>query len=177
VSIRINRKAGLWGVLAVAALLPGSKVVGASAGYCLRFDGTNGYVSVAHSTALNAYPFTVSAWFRTISTAATAQSLASKYVDNSGNGWALILQNGNLRGFYYRSFANSAIDALSVSSVADGFWHHAALVVDANGGKLYLDGNVVGSGTWVGPQGAPTSTEPLQIGRYYTNATRILGLS
>ena len=164
-SIRINRKAGIWGVLAVAALLTGLKAWGASAGYCLRFDGTNGYVTVAHNSSLNAYPITVSAWFRTTSTSSVAQSLASKYADATGNGWALILQNGNLRGFYYRTFSNFAIDATSVSSVADGFWHCAALVIDVNGGKLYLDGNVVGSDL-----GSSVAVDPAAVPGYQSRA-------
>jgi hypothetical protein len=89
-------------------------------------------VQVAHNTNFNGYPFTVSAWFRTTNGAAIVQGIASKYLDGSGNGWVLVVQNGKLRGFNYRSFANYAIDATSLATVSDGFWHHAALVVDAS---------------------------------------------
>ena len=142
---------------------------------CLRFDGVNGYVQVPHNTDLNAYPLTASAWFRTTNGAAVVQGIVSKYQDASANGWTLVVQNGRLRGFYYRSFSNFALDAFPGTSVADGAWHHAAMTVDATGGKLYLDGVLVGSGTWASGGSASTSAEPLLIGRYYNYANRFLG--
>ena len=141
---------------------------------CLRFDGVSAYVSVPHNTNLNAYPFTASAWFRTTNGANVVQGLVTKSVD-TGNAWSLIVQSGRLRGFYYRSFANYAIDATSAASVADGAWHHAALTVDASGGKLFLDGVIVGSSAWTGPAGAMTLTDPLQIGRYFNYTTPLMG--
>ena len=142
---------------------------------CLKFDGANGYVQVPHDANLNAYPFTAAAWFRTSDTANVVQGIVSKYMDASGNGWSVVVQNSHLRAFYYRTFSNYAVDVTSAASVADGDWHHAALTVDASGGKLFLDGAQVGAGSWVGGAGAPTGTEPLQIGRYYTYAQRFLG--
>jgi len=140
----------------------------AGAGEALRFGNTNALVQVAHNTNFNGYPFTVSAWFRTTNGANIVQGIASKYLDGSGNGWTLVVQNGKLRGFFYRSFGNYAIDATSITSVSDGFWHHAALMVDASGGKLFLDGAMVGAAAWVGTPGTSTSTEPLVVGRYST---------
>ncbi len=141
----------------------------------LQFDGINGYVQVAHANDLNSYPFTATAWFRTTNAAAVVQGIVSKYADSSGNGWTLVVQSGQLRGFFLGPGWNLAMDATSAASVADGSWHHAALVVDPSGGKLYLDGLLVGSGTWVSAGQAPTDSEPLQIGRYHTYAARFLG--
>jgi len=141
----------------------------------LKFDGVTGYVQVPHHTNLNAYPLTVTGWFRTTNTVSLVQGIVSKYADGSGNGWSLFVQNGKLRGFYYRTFANFAIDATSVATVADGAWHHVAMVVDASGGKIFLDGNVVGSGTWPSTPSAPNNSEPLQIGRYHNYAQRFHG--
>jgi len=140
------------------------------AGNALKFSGGADYVSVAHDPALNSYPFTAMAWFRTANGASVVQGIVSKYADGSGNGWTLVVQNGHLRGFYYRgSFAAVAIDATSAAVVADGSWHHAALVVGSTGGILYLDGAVAGQASWSGAAGGTTSTEPLQIGQYSAN--------
>ena len=132
---------------------------------CLRFDGVTGYVQVPHNTNLNAYPLTASAWFRTTNGVSFVQGIVSKYADASGNGWAMFVQSGKLRGFYYRPGFIGAIDATSVANVADGGWHHAALTVDAAGGKLWLDGSVVGTGSWVSP-GPVTNSQPVLIGAY-----------
>jgi len=58
------------------------------------------------------------------------------------------------------------MDATSSAVVADGFWHHAAMVVDGSGGKLFLAGVQVGTGSWSGAAVPPTSADPLLIGRY-----------
>ena len=71
---------------------------------CLKFDGVNGYVQVPHNPNLNAYPLTASGWFRTTNSVSFVQGIVSKYADASGNGWSLFVQNGKLRGFFYRSF-------------------------------------------------------------------------
>jgi hypothetical protein len=141
----------------------------------LQFDGVGAYVQVAHKTNLNAFPLTVTAWFRTTNTANAVSGIVSKYVDGSGNGWFLVVQNGHLVGYYSAYLGNQAIYATSAASVADGFWHHAALAVDTTGGKLYLDGVQVGTGNWIVSPGAPTGTQPLQIGRYYNNTPPFLG--
>jgi len=148
------------------ALLTGHAL--ADAGSALRFDGVNPYVSVPHATNFNSYPFTVTAWFRTANASNVGQGIVSKYLDSSANGWALIVQNGRLRAFNYRNgnFLNFSIDATSTAVVADGFWHHAALTVDASGGKLFLDGAVVGANAWSGAAGGTTTTQPLSLGRY-----------
>lgn len=141
----------------------------------LTFDGATGYVQVPHHEDLNAYPLTVTGWFRTTNAVSPAQGIVSKYADGSGNGWSLFVANGRLRGFYYRTFANFAMDATSVASVADGAWHHVAMVVDASGGKIFLDGNVVGTGAWPSTPAAPNNSEPFQIGRYHNYAQRFHG--
>jgi hypothetical protein len=167
-----------WQVLAACLLL----LLGAihasaqSAGTALRFDGANGFVQGPTDAALNPYPFTVTAWFRTTNNT-TFQGIASKYADNSGNGWALAVQGGRLRGFLYRGggFGNFAIDAVSTATVADGAWHHAAMVVDINGGRLILDGVQVAASVWAGNPGAPVTVQPLQIGRYFNYPPRFQG--
>lgn len=134
----------------------------------MRFDGVNGYVQVAHTNDLNSYPFTSTAWFRTTNAANVQQGIVSKPVYGM-NGWSLCVDNGHLRGFFYINGnpANNAIDATSAASIADGSWHHAALVVDGSGGKLFLDGTVVGQSAWSGAAGGTTfSTDPLLIGRF-----------
>ncbi|MEI2726935.1 MAG: LamG domain-containing protein [Verrucomicrobiota bacterium] len=135
-------------------------------GSALRFGSSNALVQIAPNASFNSYPFTVSAWFRTTNGSNIVQGIAGKYLDGTGNGWALLVQNGKLRGFHYRTLANRSVDATSVATVADGFWHHAAMTVDASGGKLFLDGVPVGVNSWIGAAGGTASTEPLLVGRY-----------
>jgi hypothetical protein len=139
---------------------------------CLKLAGTGDMVSVAHAADLDAYPLTVSSWFRSGKNSAGVQVIAAKYVDSSFDGWALALQSGQLRGFFYShgSSANKAIDALSGTVVTDDGWHHAALVVGTNGGQLFLDGTIVASSSWTGTAGGNVNTTALTIGNL-TNPT------
>jgi Concanavalin A-like lectin/glucanases superfamily len=143
---------------------------------CLKFDGVNGYVQVAHNPDLDGYPFTATAWFRTTNTLNAFQGIVSKYVNSSGNGWCIMMQNGLLRAFYYRQVTNRAIDFTYATPITDGAWHHTAMTVDASGGKLWLDGVLVGSGSWLAPPGGTTGTDPLLIGRFDTVAARFQGV-
>ena len=139
----------------------------ADPGSALQFDGATTYVEVDDHGAFNVFPFTVSAWFRTTNSATLFQGLASHYVDATANGFFLLLQNGKLRGYYSAAPGHLAIDATAAVPSADGFWHHAALAVDSFGGRLYLDGVQVGTGTWNGATGAPTTAAPFLIGDYW----------
>ncbi len=142
-------------------------------GSTLRFDGTNGYVSVLHSAAFNSYPFTATAWIRTTNTGVAIQGIVSKYVDASGNGWTMIVSAGNVRAFLYRDFGNF-VD-LDGGFVADGRWHHIAFVADAGGGSIFVDGVLRKNVPRTGNPTAPTGTAPLQIGRYHTYPSRFQG--
>src|SRR5487761_2513239 len=103
----------IWWLLTVLAFgLVQSQVFALpGAGSALHYDGINGYVQVAHNPNLNSFPFTVTAWFRTTNTANVVSGIVSKYVNDSGTGWFLILRNGSLRGYYSRSIGNQAMDA------------------------------------------------------------------
>src|SRR5215469_3665834 len=78
----------------------------------------------------------------------------------------MTMQSGQLSAFYYRAgnIANKAINGLSGTLVNDGLWHHGTLVVDTNGGRLFLDGRLVVSNAWTGTMGAIGSTTPLTFG-------------
>jgi len=159
-TIAFRRLGWLWLSLSMAFSLF------AMPGTALRFNGTGSYASVAHNAALNAYPLTVTAWVHCLANSGGYQTVVSKYTNSSFDGWALqITPSGQLRGFYYRgaSGANKAIDNSTGTGpvITDGLWHHAALVVDAGSGRLYLDGNLLVSNTWSGVAGAITNTKPL----------------
>ena len=154
----------LWIAVVWAALIFGIAAKSDS-GTALRFNGLNSVVSISNNASLNAYPLTVSTWFRCQTGTLNQQVLVSKYFNTNYNGWALTIYNGFLRGFYYANGSgNKAIDTYSVPTVTDGTWHHAALVVDSGGGRLYLDGNMIATNSWSGTKGAVTTTAPVTLG-------------
>ncbi len=73
---------------------------------------------------------------------------------------------GDLR-FFVRNAAGTTSSAASATTVAaDGLWHHVVGVCDEAGGHvyLYLDGNLLKSGTITAGSGLLASTMPLTIG-------------
>jgi hypothetical protein len=149
------------------------------AGNCLRFNGTNGFVSVPHNAALNAYPLTVTAWVRTSRVALSYDAILNKYFGGSGNGYSFHIYNGRLRAWYFRdgvNFVYPADPGFDGGFIADGQWHHVALVIGPAGGTIYIDGSSLGTPQgWTGTPGAPTTAQPVTIGQYPTSASTVAG--
>ena len=144
----------------------------------LRFHGRGDFVRVAHSPELNPYPLTLAFWLRTTDTGGEARGLVGKYADTTLNGYALFLSEGRVRGWYFAEPGRGVWDgALGLDSgfVANGTWHHVALVVDDRGGRLFLNGNLRSSLAWSGAAGPTGTTVPLQFGRYSDYTTWLAG--
>ena len=166
-------------------MLAVSAVAQVGPGNALRFDGTNTYLTIPHAAAQDAFPLTTTAWIRTTNQDAVVRSVISKYFESSLNGWAMFMYGGHLRAWYFRNGTNYVWDGglgLDGGNIADGRWHHASFMVDATGGTLFVDGARIAFRSWTlssggvasGP-GPSTTTEPLQIGRYWTYTTPFRG--
>lgn len=135
----------------------------------LSFDGINEYVNVPHAPALNAYPLTLAAWFKTNSTSGV-RGIVNKYVVGSFNGYQVFLNDGKLCAWYLRDAATYVYGGggctFSVPGYNDDRWHHVAYVVDDAGGRLYVDGVLKGSQPWTGTPGAPSTTQPVHLAHY-----------
>jgi alpha-tubulin suppressor-like RCC1 family protein len=142
--------------------------------YALSFN--NQCVIIPHLGAQNAYPLTVMCWFQA-PTNTSGGALVNKYVSSSYNGYQIFLSGGHLLGWYFRDPANNVFSGgpLDAGPVNDGLWHHAAMVVDANGGRLYLDGLLRSSLPWSGAAGAVTTTAPLGLGIYQGDSVWVGG--
>jgi hypothetical protein len=157
----------------IAALAPpgveGAMLEWPPAGESTTFDGIDDQITFAHTAAQNAFPMSISAWFRTTSTTGV-RGLVNKYVGGSYNGYNVFFNNGALCAWFLRGPSNYVYDGggctHSTPGLNDGAWHHVVYVVDAAGAKLYVDGALRSSRAWTGAAGATTSTEPLRIGRY-----------
>jgi hypothetical protein len=138
-------------------------------GNALTFNGTSAYALVTYSPALDAYPLTVTAWFKTTQTN-TGAALVSKYYAGSLEGYQIYVDQTGIHAWYFRDSANNVYGALDGGPVADGQWHHVAFVVDAAGGRLYLDGTLRSTLAWTGTAGATTTTQPVYFGLYQGNS-------
>lgn len=150
----------------------------ANPGSALRYDGTNSFVQLSSSAAFNSFPLTVTAWVRTLEQDGQLRGVASKYVESSLNGWSVFVTSGHLRAWYFANPSSYIWDGglgLDGGFLADGAWHHVALVVDASGGRLVVDGVQKDYRAWTGTAGASSSADPLLIGRYWQYAPKFHG--
>src|SRR5439155_12070912 len=164
-----NRASGFPAlILSMLLFLTESARAQSGPGSALFIAGTVNYVAVPHTAAFNSLPITVMAWVNTIQTTGQ-QGLVNKYAANSLNGWNLFLLNGHVRAWYFVSSTRNVYgggDGLDGGFIADGTWHHIALVVDSSGASLYVDGINQFSRLWTGAFGAATTTQEVRIGSY-----------
>jgi hypothetical protein len=142
-----------------------------NAGTAIHFDGLNDAVEVAHNASLNVFPLTATAWVKTLQNTTDYFGVVNKYFGGSGNGYSLHIQNGRAYAWYFNgagSYVYPGDPGFGGTFVADGRWHHLALVIDASGGRLYVDGVQTASQGWFGTPSACTTTLPLTFGNYPT---------
>ena len=148
------------------------------AGAALELPGGTAMVQVAAAPDLNPFPLSITFWLQTTDMGADARGLVTKYEDSSFNGYALFLSAGHVRGWFFKDSVTYVWDGslgLDSGMVADGQWHHLAVVVDQSGGSLSVDGTQASTLNWTGTPGAPASTQPLQFGRYATYPVSLNG--
>jgi hypothetical protein len=158
------------------AVMNGAAWIGGPSGGAIAFDGVDDYVQVPNAAGLDPYPLTLTAWVRT--TAAGLHGVVNKYQPGSLNGYQIFVSGGNLCAWYFRDTTDYVWDGsgctLATPGYADGAWHHVALVIDAAGGRLYVDGVQKATRGWTGAPGATTSTADLNVARYPGTATPYL---
>jgi len=111
----------------------------------LSFDGTDDYMDIPDSTALETTAFTWSAWF--YCTAINRYNIIVDTATNSGtfNGYELFVKNNDNK---IRFASYSSADALdSTTVVAANTWYHVAATHESGSDKLYVNGTLEASGS------------------------------
>jgi len=126
--------------------ISGAAWASGKSGTALRFDGSNDYISVAHSASQNpvaSYSFEI--WFKANDTAAD-RGLFGKW---SGAGsayayWAGINRGGTRPGCISFCIYNGSVNCFDIpgTNVSDGNWHHFIGTYSATDGyqRTYIDG-------------------------------------
>jgi len=161
---------------ATGTLLNGPLRVPGRLGQALSFNGVDQGVIVPHAAVHDAYPLSVSLW---MSTTTSAQGgLVNKYLPSSMNGYQVFTNGGSLCAWYFRDASNYVWDGSNCSLATPGFndgqWHHVAFVVDASGGRLFVDGALRRTQSWTGTPGATTTTQGLSLAQYPGTASPCL---
>ncbi len=128
-----------------------------------QFDGTNGFVQIPNSAALEPTNLTVEAWVlfnslnSTENSAPGQQYIVFKQNSRSGNfeGYDLGKQrSGGSDHFYFQvaSSSGTEIEVNSTNPISTGVWYHVAGVRGSNYIQLYVNGRLQGQVTVSFPQ-------------------------
>ena len=131
--------------------------VKAQSGKVLNLNGTSTYMTVADHTDLNfgiSQNKTITCWIKTNTTTGTPRIFAKRN-GSSGNGYEFWTSNGSNAGKFAINMQgtgtpnNISTAGYSANSIADGTWHHIALVLDASSNRTvygYVDGVLANTG-------------------------------
>lgn len=142
--------------------------------YAVSLDGSNDYVSVAHSTATNVVTsaITLEAWIHPTAVTGARQVISKAVGVAAGDRkYGLYLNGGNL-GFEVRT-SSGTVDMGDTSSIAANAWTHIAGTYDGTNMRWYVNGVQT---KITGQTGAIVSnTQDLQIGRFPTGVSFFQG--
>lgn len=139
--------------------------------------GQNQQITIPNTSGRNIYPLTISLWYNP-SALNTGQNgnLFSKYTVASWNGFGLGLFDHTFAGqgiaaapFYLRNTSNRVIglyneSPFNQSNVHLNTWYQLVFTLDVNGGKIYLNGQLIDSHNWTGTAGPSNSNDLWKIG-------------
>jgi hypothetical protein len=147
----------------------------------------NQQITIPNSANQNHYPISVSLWYNpSTHPTGTNTNIFSKYVAASWNGFQIlygdntnvtndgvIINNGfGTSSWYARDLNNRVIGyygspGFLQANVATNTWYHYVFVLDATGGKIYVNGQLVSSDTWDGTPGLAINNFLWKIGGQY----------
>jgi hypothetical protein len=113
--------------------------------YSLSLDGTNDYMDIPDSTALETTAFTWSAWF--YCTAINRYNIIVDTATNASffNGYEIFVVNTSNKIRFSSYSANDSID--STTAVSANTWYHIAATHESGSDKLYVNGTLEVSGS------------------------------
>jgi len=128
--------------------------------YSLSFEGTDDYMDIPDSTALETTAFTWSAWF--YCTAINRYNIIVDTATNSStfNGYEIFVVNTTNKIRFASYHSNASID--STTTVAANTWYHVAATHESGSDKLYVNGSLEASGS--APNFSVSNAANLRIG-------------
>jgi streptogramin lyase len=132
----------------------------------------------------NIYPFSVSLWYNVndITGVYDEANIFSKYSPAIWNGYAIITANmgpeegvdfyPTVKAWYLKSFGDRLIGRYGSAPFEHGNlnldqWYHMVFTASNQGGKIYVNGNLISEDTWEGNPGASSNSLLWKIGGLY----------
>jgi pimeloyl-ACP methyl ester carboxylesterase len=133
------------------------------------FNGSSSYIDIPQNLALNNLTanFTLSAWIYQRSAQPNGYRIIDKCPAGLPDGWTFdTCDNNTGRKVRIQGAANNALNVIGNTEYSLMTWHHVVTTVSGTIGKVYLDGNLDGTGN-VG--NIPANVLDIFIGRAHPN--------
>ena len=113
--------------------------------YSVSFDGSDDYMDIPDSTALETTAFTWSAWFYCTAIDRYNLIVDSATSTQTTNGYILFIRNSNNKIVFGSYSSTDYLD--STTAVTANTWFHVAATHEAGSDKLYVNGSLEASGS------------------------------
>ena len=137
--------------------------------YSMAFDGVSDYVSAANTFLNSATVCSISFWGK--KDASNKELVVGGRIDANNGIWVQWYIDGNI--YFSPRGSGAGSYTLTHAQSYDSNWHHYVGVYDGSSAancKLYLDGNLVATGTGTPPASLPATTgDVFQIGALGTS--------
>tara|TARA_B100001173_G_C16022903_1_gene562877 strand:- start:2137 stop:3174 length:1038 start_codon:yes stop_codon:yes gene_type:complete len=144
-------------------------------------------IIIPSSADQNLFPITISLWYNASNLkSGETSNLFSKYVSATWNGYQLLLGDFSAvdnayttenNGFgvtpWYLADTNNNIISYYTNEpflqefIEENIWYHYVFVVDENGGKIYVDGELIDQASWTGTPASVSNNYIWKIGGKY----------
>ncbi|HEY6171477.1 MAG TPA: LamG-like jellyroll fold domain-containing protein [Candidatus Kapabacteria bacterium] len=134
--------------------------------HALDFNGVTSVAVGVHDQRLNAAVITLSFWIKAPQPSLGADSVMSvigKYITSSVNGYLFYIQGPKIIWYYAWENPNHTFCRIN-NSITDDNWHHIVGTADNSGAKLFIDGVLANTNSWLGIPGVTTQTAPFSAG-------------
>ena len=144
----------------------GTTIVDGLLGKARSFNGSSHYVVIPNHSSLNPTSITIEAWIKP--NVLQAGNFVNK---GDNNGYRFRVLNTGAVQFLDRGATNIITSPTNV--VSPGVWVHVAVVGDASGLKIYINGGLTTSNNTA--YGGPSTSDSLVLGRYSTGSEYFSG--
>lgn len=146
-----------------------------------KFNGSSDFINIGDISALSPSQITVACWTKSTYAGASVQELVCK--DDLGGGstrsYSLFINGGTWVAVFnvFKSGSSGTVfnvdynNAVSISAINDGNWHHVLGTWDGTDIKLYIDGHLNATTSFSGSI-RQSSGVPLQFGQSQHGSTK-----
>lgn len=145
------------------------------------FDGKRSSIVLRNNSWGNRLNFSVSFWVRAHNPVGGDHSIIGNYLMSSGNGWSVVIDNNNLKSWYFGKSSSvwQSDSGNHVRGLRTQKWYQVISVFSGAGNAVYVDGVPVKKFDWANASASTSSsTEEIVIGKFSDwNSDRVLHTS